>query len=683
MTETASSATDRLRHRLSGLAYGGDYNPEQWPAHTRAEDYALMAEAEVNLVTVGVFGWGRVEPARDRFDFSFYDQVLDELADHGITADLATMTASPPAWLATEHPEILPVTVDGTRLHPGGRQHFCPSSPIYRERAVLLAEQTAIRYKDHPALGLWHIGNEYGCHVAECYCDTSAIDFRRWLQTKYQSIDELNNAWTTEVWSQRYTTFEQIQPPRITPYVANPAQQLDYKRFSDDALLACYEAERRVLREHTPHIPLTTNFMAHFKPVNQHIWGPRTDIASLDGYPDPHDPKSHIAAGLAYDTVRGSRGGDPWMLMEQAAGAVSWRDHNGAKAAGLMRLSSWQAIAHGADAILFFQWRQSRGGSEKWHSAMLPHAGRDSRVFREITALGKELARVPELAGTRIHNDTAILLDWESWWALELDSHPSNRLRQLDRLLDCYEPLFTMGIGVDVIPPDADLTRYRLVFAPTLYLLRMRDGEDLSQWVADGGHLVTTFFSGIVDEHDRVHPGPYPAPLRDVLGLRIEEFLPAADEVSFAVQRPCMADKERDGGSAVLWHEDIVLEGADPELTLVTPTGPQPACTLHRYGNGTARHITTLLDRITMRMIVGRAAEDAGIHPIVKELPEGVQAAVRHSTTHRYLILLNHTPREQQIELPGKWGSCLDADALESDRITLAGHDVAVLANPR
>ncbi|MFF1873207.1 beta-galactosidase [Kitasatospora herbaricolor] len=681
MAETDTTRTERLRRRLGGLAFGGDYNPEQWPEETRVEDLALMAEAGVNLVTVGVFAWSRVEPERDRFDFSFYDRLLDELDSHRITVDLATMTASPPPWLAAEHREILPVSADGTVLSPGGRQHFCPSSPVYRQRAARLVEEVATRYRGHPAVGLWHIGNEYGCHVAQCYCDNSAVDFRRWLRVRYRDIDALNEAWTTEVWSQRYTSFDQVLPPRTTPFVSNPAQQLDYKRFSDEALLACYEIERQILRRHTPEIPLTTNFMAGFKHVDQQAWAPRTDVASLDSYPDPNDPRAHVAAGLAYDTVRGARGGDPWLLMEQSTSAVNWRARNGAKKPGQMRLWSWQAVAHGADAVLFFQWRQSRGGSERFHSAMIPHAGPETRIFREVTALGREMAAVAGLAGTRVRNEIALLLDWDSWWALELDSHPLDGVQQMDRLLDCYGPLFDLGLGVDVVAPDADLSGYRLVIAPSLYLLSEQDGTRLTEWTRAGGHLFVTFFSGIVDTFDRVRLGGYPAPLRAALGISVEEFWPADEGESFPVRGVRGGAAEDCHGTADLWREDLKLEGAAAELLFDSRDTAAPAATVRTYGSGTARYLSTRLDTMTMRALLARAAAEAGVQPILSGLPDGVQAAVRHGEEQRYLILLNHTDQHHQVDLPEKWQDQLAPGKSCTDRVVLPPGGVAVLGS--
>ncbi|WP_433381322.1 beta-galactosidase [Streptosporangium sp. CA-115845] len=657
----------RSTNRLPGLGFGGDYNPEQWPDEIRAEDMRLMGEAGVNLITLGVFGWARVEPARGEYDLSYFDGVMDELAAAGITVDLATMTASPPPWLAAEHPEILPVTASGAVLSPGGRQHYCPSSPVYRDRAARLVEVLAERYKDHPALGFWHVGNEYGCHVAECFCEESARDFRRWLRERYGDVETLNAAWCTDFWSQRYTSFDQILPPRIAPTYANPAQQLDFKRFGNEALRACFEIEAAILRRVTPDVPVLTNFLAHHKAVDVHSWADRMDIVGLDSYPDPFWPRSHVAAGLAYDLARCAHGGDPWYLVEQAPSAVNWRQRNGVKAPGRMRLWSWQAIAHGADAVMYFQWRQSRGGAEKFHSGMVPHGGTDTRVFREVAALGAELAAVPELASTRVANEVAVLFDWNSWWALELDSHPSDGLKAVDRAQDHYGPLFDLGVGVDVLPPGADLSGYKLVVIPNLYLLTEEHAKRLAGYVSAGGHLLVSFFTSVVDGNDRVHHGGCPGPLRAPLGLRVDEYLPAAEGETFPLGE----------GTADLWREDVRLEGAD--VLLAFPDGT-PAVTRNRFGAGTVRYVATRPDETIMRAVMAEALAEAGAEPVLRGLPEGVQAAVRTGGGREFLLLLNHTTQSHTVDLPHRFHHLLAPGRPEVKQVVLHPLDVAVLA---
>src|SRR2546430_412183 len=328
-----------------------------------------MREAGVNMVNLAVFGWSRIQPGEDTWDFAWLDRVMGLLHEGGVRVNLGTATASPPPWLSHAHPELLPVTADGVKLWPGGRQHYCPSSRAYREAARRLVEAMAERYGGHPALAMWHVNNEYGCHVAACYCDVSAQAFREWLERRYGSMDRLNRAWGTDFWSQRYSSWEEILPPRRTPTWPNPTQQLDFARFSSDTLLECYQLERNVLKQRTPDIPIGTNFMGFFRPVDYWKWAEHQDIVSNDSYPDPADPASGMRAAMADDLMRSLSRGRPWILMEQTTSRVHWREANVAKEPGQARLWSDQALARGADGIMYFQWRQSQGGGGKFSNA--------------------------------------------------------------------------------------------------------------------------------------------------------------------------------------------------------------------------------------------------------------------------------------------------------------------------
>ncbi len=631
------------------IHFGGDYNPEHWPEEVRAEDIRLMKEAGVSMVTAGIFSWALVEPRPGAYDFDWFGRVLDDLHGAGVRVCLATMTASPPPWLSERHPEILLEGPDGVRRWPGSRQHFCPSSPVYREHAVRLVTELATRYGTHPALDIWHIGNEYGCSNPRCYCDVSAADFRRWLRERYGTVEALNTAWATTFWSQRYATFEQVLPPRTTPTHPNPAQELDYARFCDDALLQCYLAEKEALRRITPDVPVTTNHLPLHKAVDAFSWAAHEDVTALDYYQDPYDPEAHIGAGLAFDLTRSAGGGRPWMLMEQAPSAVNWRRRNSPKPFGSMRLWSWQAVAQGADAVLYFQWRATPGGAEKFHSAMVPHAGPDTRIFREVSALGRELGAVPQLAGSRARPEVALVADWNSWWALEQGSHPSADLDFTETLRRHYKPLFEAGVPCDVVPPDRDLSGYRLVLVPNLYLMSAATGARLTAYVRAGGHLLVSYFTGISDDCDRVHPGGYPAPLREVLGLRVEEFWPLAEEQSLPLTGALT-------GSGDLWSEAIDLEGA----TAVAAFGAgelagRPAVTRHAYGDGVAWYAGTRLTPAAMRTLVDRVRAGAGAAPVLPGLPAGVQATVREGADDpaaRFLFLLNHGESAATVTLP-------------------------------
>jgi len=666
----------RERQVVRGIGYGGDYNPEQWPESTWAEDIRLMAEAGVNLVTVGVFSWSRLQPAPGELTAGWLDRVLDLLAAAGIGVDLATGTASPPPWLVAAHPEILPVTVDGMRLAPGARQHYCPSAPAFRAAAADLAARMARRYAGHPAVTMWHVGNEYGCHVPACYCELSAAAFRGWLKARYGELGRLNEAWGGAVWSQDYTSWDQVQPPRTAPTYANPAQQLDFARFSSGELLACYRAERAALAAHSPDTPVTTNFMSLYRPVDQFRWAAELDVVSVDSYPDPADPEAHLLSAMTGDLTRSVGGGRPWVLMEQAPNAVNWRAVNVPKAPGQYRALSLQAVARGGDAVLSFQWRAAATGAEKFHSGMLPHAGTDSRVWREVVELGGDLGRLTPVAGRPVRAEVALLLDWESWWALELDSHPS-RLRLAELLREFYRPLFEAGVNASFAHPEGDLSGYRLLLVPALYLVTDAGADNVRRFAADGGTVLISFFSGIVDPSDRIRLGGYPAPWRDLLGLRVEEFAPLPEGAAVLLDHADASGRGPAGEQAAgrVWQDVIDLRGADPLLRYAEGhLAGQAAVTRHAYGRGEAFYLGTLPDRATLRGVIEQACRQAGVESRT-DLPPGVEAVRRGD----YLFLINHRDRPVEVDLGGK-GLDLLTSAIVGPTVVLGPRDAVVVA---
>ncbi len=676
-TEASGMATGNFLTKVPGILYGGDYNPEQWPEAIWPEDVRLMREAGVNVVTLGVFAWARLEPRPGEYDFAWLDRIVDLLHAHGIALCLATATAAPPPWFSHRYPASLPVTATGTTLWPGSRQTYCPSNPDYRRAAVALTRRIATHYKDHPALALWHINNEYGCHVPACYCDVSAQAFRAWLQRRYGTLDALNAAWGTAFWSQHYTDWDEISPARATPTFLNPTQQLDFQRFSSDALLECFLLERAVLREITPDVPVTTNFMGFFRAADYWRWAAEEDVVSNDSYPDPADPAAPADAAMTHDLMRSLGGGRPWLLMEQAPSAVNWRPVNVPKAPGQMRLWSYQAVARGADAVMFFQWRAARSGAEKFHSGMVPHTGTaDSRVWREVTALGAELQGLAAIAGSRVPARVAIVFGWPNWWALEGESKPSAAVTLLEQVRAYYRPLYRANVAVDFVPPGADLRGYALVLVPNLYLVDDAAVSALTRYVEGGGTLVMSFFSGIVDENDAVRLGGYPAPFRALLGLSVEEFAPLPPDTTVPVRRT-------DGAmhTATLWADPIRLEGAEALATYTAgPAAGRPALTRHRYSAGTAYYLGTRPDAALMDWLLAQVAP-----PLDAPAPapaDGVEIARRAGATQTFTFVLNHAAEARAVPVAAGGVDLLSGDACP-DRITLEPFGVAIVAHPR
>jgi beta-galactosidase len=658
------------------ILYGGDYNPEQWPREIWDEDVRLMVEAGVNLVTVGVFSWAQLEPAEGAYSFGWFHELLDLLGRAGIGVDMATPTASPPPWLSASYPDVLPVDDRGARYSHGSRQHFCVCSPTYRAAARSIVERLVSEVGSHPAIQMWHVHNEYACHVPYCYCEFHAESFRAWLKSRYGPVEALNEAWGTAFWSQRYGDFAEVVPPRMTPTFVNPSQELDYRRFTSDAFLDEFLEEREILKAARPEIPLTTNFMGFFKPLDYFAWASHLDVVSTDNYTDPADPDGPMLSAMHYDLVRSLNKNVPWLVMEQTTLRVNWRPHNSAKAPGQMRALSYQAVARGASGVLFFQWRASRAGAEKFHSAMLPHSGVASPVWAEVVGLGAELARLGPLEGSSVQAPVALAFSWANWWALEAPSKPANDLTMADQLAWMYGPLFRAGVTVDFCRPDEPLEGYKAVLVPSLYLLSEREGANLVSYVEQGGTAVISFWSGIVDEHDSVRTGPYGGPLRRLMGCDVVDVapLPAGETLEL--------EWEDGARSAGTFWADITTEGDGRVLARVArgPWAGRPAVVEGRRGKGRAYYLATRLDAVGLDRVYGQQAALSAEQAVVRAGP-GVERVVRMSSGHSYEFLINHSAEERVVEVAPGGFDLLSTDRV-SDRVRLPPMGVAIVQRP-
>ncbi|WP_336920831.1 beta-galactosidase [Aquipuribacter sp. SD81] len=648
------------------LLLGGDYNPEQWPEETLDDDVERMREAGVGFATVGVFAWALLEPDPGRYETAWLDRVLDRLHAADVVVDLATATASPPPWFARLHPEAMPVSREGLRLSHGSRQTWCPSSPAFRERSLALVDVLARRYAGHPALGMWHVGNEFGCHNLMCFCDTSAAHFRGWLQGRYGTpgdlaagLDRLNEAWGTTFWSQRYTSWDDVVPPRLTTAIPNPTAELDWRRFCSDASLEQHLAERDLLHELSPGVPVTTNFMVgfSFEGLDYHRWAPHQDVVSNDHYLAAHLPDAHVELAMSADVTRGHAGGQPWVLMEHSTSAVNWQPVNTAKPPGQMLRDSLAHVARGADAVGFFQWRASRAGAEKYHSALLPHAGTDTRRWREVVELGRVLAACREVAGSRTVADVALVHDYEAMWTTDAASTPSQLHRYRDELRAWYGAAWRAGLGVQGEHPEADLTGYRVVLVPSLHLVSDAGAASIADAAAAGAQVLVTYFSGTVDPGDHIRLGGYPGAFRDLLGVRVEEFAPLLPGAEVGLRTPAgSAVPQLDRARGSVWSEwlraapgtDVVADFADG------PTAGDPALTRRRVGDGAAWYCATRLAPAGTDAVVGALAEAAGARPVVPGLPAGVDAVRRRGDDGAsWVFVLDHTGAGASVPLTG------------------------------
>lgn len=578
--------------------YGGDYNPEQWPESVWDEDIELMNQAGVNIVSLGIFAWSAIEPEEDAYDFGWLDRIIDKLYHAGIAVDLASATASPPLWLTQKHPEVLWKDERGDACWPGARQHWRPTSPIFREYALRLCRAMAQHYRDNPAVVAWHVSNEYGCHNRFDYSDDAMRAFQRWCKERYGDIEAVNDAWGTYFWSQRMTDFSQIIPPR---YIGegnfmNPSKLLDFKRFCSDALKEFFKAERDALAEITPNIPLTTNFMvsAPGNALDYDDWGNEVDFVSNDHY---FTAGSRHLDELAYSSslVDGISRKQPWFLMEHSTSAVNWRGINYRKEPGQLERDAMAHLAMGADAICFFQWRQSQAGAEKFHSGMVPHAGRNSQVYRDVCALGNDLDTLSQagLPGTTLSQARiAVVYDYASEWATEHTATPTQQVRHWTEPLDWFTALADCGLTADVVPLAGDWDRYEMVVLPSVYLLGENDARRVRDYVAAGGKLFATYYTGISDERDHVWLGGYPGAIRDVVGVRSEEFAPMGDDDGV------LDHLDLSNGTVAHDIADVITSTADSARILATYqadswTGMNgvPAITVNTYGEGRAAYV--------------------------------------------------------------------------------------------
>ena len=675
--------------------YGGDYNPEQWtPAFgyddesVWREDMRLMREAGVNVATVGVFSWVALQPDEYTYTFGWLDRVLDLLHENGIRVCLATPTAAQPAWLSAAYPDALPVDENGIRRGHGARQNYCPTSPDVRRLGQELTRRLAARYGGHPALLLWHVSNEYyggaGDNGQPCYCDRCATHFRRWLRGRYGSLKALNRRWSTAFWSHTYTAWEQIIPPSPRTNHSIQALALDWRRFVSDVYLECYQGEAEILRAATPDAPITTNFMGAFRPLDYFAWAPHLDVVSWDSYPASSDEPSAIA--FRHDLTRGLKGGQSFLLMEQTPSQVQWQPYNPLKRPGVMRLLSYQAVARGADAVMFFQWRQSRGSYEKYHGAIVGHSGRtDTRVFGEVAALGRELralgAGSPSggIPGARLPARVALVFSWPNWWNVEYLPGPSSALNYLDEVQRYYRALWERNIPVDVVPPDRDLSGYDLVVAPLLNLVTEGQGAAIERYVEAGGAFLTSYFSGVVDDDDRAWLGGYPGPLRHTLGVWVEEFDPLQPGQSNSLVVPPGAPLPEGTYACDLWCDLPRLEGA----TALASYGEdfyagRPAVTDHRLRAGRALYVATRPEPAFLSALIGALLDQQGIvGPL--DAPAGVEVTRRVGEDGRaYTFALNHGTGAARVALPAPMRDLLTG-ATHADALDLPARGVAIL----
>lgn len=677
--------------RIPGFIHGADYNPDQWLDDPRIleEDIRLMKEAKCNVAAVGIFSWTAYEREEGVFTFEWLDHVLDRLEENGIRVWLATPSGARPAWLAERYPEVLRTGPNRVRNLFGIRHNHCYTSPVYREKTALINRKLAERYAFHPAVIGWHVSNEYG---GECHCGLCQDAFRDWLKAKYGTLDALNRAWWTSFWSRIYTDWRQIESPAPHGEHILHGMNLDWRRFVTDRTVDFCRHEMAPLREANPALPITTNMMGLYDGLDYRKFADLLDVMSWDTYPAWHEPghDTELAVRMAFqhDLFRTLKH-KPYMLMESTPSTTNWQPVSKLKRPGVHRLTSLQAIAHGADTIQYFQWRKSRGGSEKFHGAVIDHAGHGAtRVFRDVAELGETLERLAPAAGTRTVAEAAILFDWDNKWAVENAQGPRNGgLHYEETLYRHYKPFWEHGASVDVIGAEDDFEGYKVIIAPMLYLCREETGRRLTRFVESGGTLVVTYWSGIADGNDLVWTGGFPGPLSRVLGVWAEEIDGLYDGETKRVDplpgNPLGLSETYEAHELC---EVIHTEGAVP-LALYRDDfyAGHPALTMNLHGAGKAYYMAARMKEPFHGDFYSRIIREAGIRTALPggALPDGVTAQVRSDGVTEYVFLLNFSKEQRTIRLDVRPYADAETDnALDSGELLLPGHGSRILKRP-
>ncbi len=661
--------------RVPHLLHGGDYNPEQWPPeiypHVWDEDVRLMKLAGVNVVSVGIFSWAMLEPQEGRFEFDWFDRVMDKLAAAGVSVNLATPSGAKPNWMAARYPEIRRCNPQGVRDPQQGRHNHCYTSPVYRDKVTIINTKLAEHFRGHPALVMWHVSNEYS---GECHCNLCKEAFRAWLRDRYGSLDELNHAWWSTFWSHRYSDWSQIDA--IDPSVHGLT--LDWKRFVTHQTVDFFKHEIAPLKRIAPGVPVTTNTMGTYAGLDYWRFVPHVDVMAWDAYPNWHGEwelwKSACYQGFVGDMYRAFMPDRPWILMESTPSQTNWQAVSPLKRPGLHELASLQTVAHGSDGVMYFQWRKSRGSSEKFHGAVVDHLGTEHhRVFREVAALGRTLAGLDDLVGLTTPVEVGLILDWENRWAIDVEQGPQNRHKQYEDTVvwDFYAPLWKLNISMEVIESLCDFSKYKLLIAPMLYMLKPGVAQRLTRFVDGGGTLITTYFTGLVNDTDLCWLGGWPGDgLRTLLGLWVEEIdaLPeprrqkvtAAGDNAFGLQ----------GEYEARHYVDLVhAEGAQ---TLATFAGDfytgRPAVTRHRVGQGQAIHIASRHDERFQADLLRGVATSLGLRRNVPtDTPPGVSVQRRGSGPDEHLFVMNFNTQPHRIDLGGPHLNAVTGDKVAAD----------------
>lgn len=646
--------------KLPVMLHGADYNPEQWldMPEILERDIELMKKAGVNCVSVGIFSWVSLEPEEGVYTFDWLENVINRLYENGIYTVLATPTGAKPSWMAKKYPEILRVESNRVRNLQGGRHNHCYTSPVYREKTRLINTELAKRFANHPAVILWHVSNEI---QGECHCELCQAEFRKWLKKKYKTLDNLNKQWWSCFWSHTYTDWEEIESPAPHGEPCIHGLNLDWKRFCTEQTVDFYKEEIKPLKETNPDIPATINMMAYYDGIDYWKFAEVIDIVSWDSYPMWHNGGSDDSGGAIWnacwhDAMRSMKQ-QPFLLMENTPSTANWCGVSRHKRPGMNLLTAIQAIAHGSNSCQYFQWRQSRGSVEKFHSAVVGHNGSDkSRIFLEICKTGDALKKLDGVLTADVNAQTAIIYDVENKWAVEDSKGPRNEgMGYTDQILQTYGSFWKQGIPVDVINMDADLEKYKLVCVPMPYMLRGDFAARLKSYVENGGTAVVTYFCGMVNENDLCYLGETPAEgLSDMLGIVFEDIDGLYDyqknHVVFDSESGFEGEYETSRLCEIVTVKTAEVLGKYKEDFYAG----YPAFTVNKYGKGKAYYQATFMNGEFSDKFYTKLCKELGIRRSLEtDLPHGVTAGLRTTEDGtEYIFIENFVNENRELDLP-------------------------------
>lgn len=650
--------------KLPHLLHGGDYNPDQWLAYPEIleQDVALMKQANINCVSLGIFAWAKLEPREGIYDFSWLDAIIDRLYQNGIYTILATPSGARPYWMEAAYPETSRVDASGRRHGLGSRHNHCYCSPVMQQKTKTIDAALARHYQNHPAIVMWHISNEVS---GDCHCELCQKEFRRFLKKKYGTLENLNHCWWGGFWSHTYTDWDQIRSPGELGETGTHALNLDWKRFVTQKTADFVRLERDAVKQYTPDIPVTINMMYRFEGIDYYKFSDVIDVASWDAYPQWDHPEMGTNADVAcdfamwHDVIRCIKKGKPFLMMESCPSATNWQPVSKLKRPGMMKLASMQAVAHGSDSVQYFQIRKGRGGSEKFHGAVIDHYGKaDTRVFREVSEVGSMLKRIDRICGSTVPAQTLILYDVENSWAIADAAGPRNiGMQYQETVCAHYRPFWENGVPVDFGDCDASLDGYRLVIAPMLYMTRGGIADKMKEYVRNGGTLVLSCWCGIVDENDLCYLGGTPGELMELAGVRSEEIDALYDgEENGVVMEPDHPLGLTGTYRSSMLMDQIVLQGAEVLGRYEKDFyAGNPCLTVNRYGKGRVYYIASQNDSAFLSDFYRALRKECGVAEVMEgQLPKDVVCGIREDEAYQYAVLQNYG-EAKRFTLPQLW----------------------------